>query len=457
MIRPEAMVRRLAAMEPELAERLLRRMEPADAVAFARDFEAWAHRGQRPPRGNWRTWLILAGRGFGKTRAGAEWVNRLARRVGQTRIALVGATLDEARAVMVEGESGLLACAGARPPSWEPSKRRLTYRGGAIVELFSAEAPDGLRGPQHQYAWCDELAKWANPQATWSNLMLGLRGGREQKVLVTTTPRPGTLLKTIMADPATVVTRGRTADNRHLSAGFRQAVEAMYAGTRLGRQELDGELIEDAEGALWTRAMVEGARLAPLDFAALRSGRAHSSIPLVPSEVGESPLTRIVIGVDPPASATGDACGIVAVGLRRDGVAIVLADASVEQATPERWAGAVAACAAAWRADRVVAEANNGGDMVRSVLRQQDAHLPVTLVRASRGKVARAEPVSFLYAQGRVKHAGAFPELEDQLCGLTIGGDYQGPGRSPDRADALVWALTELMLRRGAEPRVYFL
>jgi phage terminase large subunit-like protein len=432
---------RLARLPDDRRERILAAMDADTRREYLREFANWAHDGQLPPRGDWRVWLIMAGRGFGKTRAGAEWITRIARKTGRRRIALVGASLDEVRAVMVEGPSGLLACADRRrPPRWEPSLRRLTYRSGAVVELYSAEAAEKLRGPQHSHAWCDELAKWPNAEAAWTNLMLGLREGTEQRVVVTTTPAPTRLLKRILADPATALTRGRTHDNAHLPAAYVAAVEEAYAGTRLGRQELDGELIEDAEGALWTRAMVEECRLRGESFPR-----------------GDDLLIRIVIGVDPPASARGDACGIVACGLTRDGVGIVLEDASVERAHPERWAAAVSACAARWDADRVVAEANNGGEMVRSVLHARDRALPVALVHASHGKSARAEPVAFLYAQGRVKHAEAFPALEDELCGLTAGGGYEGPTRSPDRADALVWALTELMLRRRAEPRILML
>jgi len=466
----------LTRLEPDERKRMLDKL-PADvAKDIAHMFSSWALDGQMPPPGDWRVWLILAGRGFGKTRAGAEWVTRVARKTGRTRIALVGATIEEARRVMVEGPAGLLACAAPhRAPKWEPSLNKLTFRSGAQAFLYSAENAEALRGPEHRYAWCDELAKWRDGDAVWMNLMMGLREGKDQRVVVTTTPRPVKLLKQLMADPATVRTGGRTADNVHLSPAYLRAVKAMYAGTRLGRQELDGELIEDVEGALWTRAMVEGCRsskllpgtgrgtagtavegaqtLHSLDAGAPSTTRFASGSP---PRSGED-FTRIVIGVDPPASSTGDACGIVVCGIDRAGVGYVLEDASIDRPSPDRWALAVADAAARWRADRIVAEANNGGDMVRSVLEQQDRTLPVSLVHATKGKSSRAEPVSFLYQQGRVRHAGAFPELEDQLCGILIAGGYQGPGRSPDRADALVWALTELMLGRRAEPRVLVL
>jgi phage terminase large subunit-like protein len=456
----------LARKDADECERIYARMSPEERKDLRAAFDEWAQLGQMPPPGDWRVWLIMAGRGYGKTRAGAEWVTKIARRPGKRRIAIVGATMDEARSVMIEGPSGLLACADPRrPPRWEPSRGQLTYKSGAVAEIFSGENPDGLRGPEHQYAWCDEIAKWARAEESWANLMLGLRQGKDQRVLATTTPKPTKLLKTLLRDPATVQTGGRSADNLYLPKAFLKAVEAMYAGTRLGRQELDGELIEDAEGALWTRAGLEACRVegrgAPLDFA--RDERAHqdrSSRAERSAVEGRSlsfELVRVVIGVDPPASDRGDACGIVACGLARDGTGFVLEDASVAQPSPERWAAAVGRAAARWGADRIVAEANQGGDMVRSVLRQYDRALPVSLVHASRGKAARAEPVSLLYAQGLVRHAGAFPELEDQMCGMLIGGGYEGPGRSPDRADALVWALTELMLNHRPEPRVLLL
>jgi len=403
-------------------------------AALASCWPMWAHEGQRAPKGNWRVWLMMAGRGYGKTRAGAEWVSEIARAGNEeTRIALVAATMDEARSVMVEGESGILSVGPVYDrPHWEPSRARLVWRSGAQALLFSGANPDGLRGPQHHFAWCDEVAKWSFASAAWDNLNMALRLGGQPRALVTTTPRAMDLLRRMLAGRDVVVTGGRTTDNLSLPPSFVSAVTATYAGTRLGRQELDGELIDDIDGALWTRAMIEGARVADVpDFA------------------------RVVVAVDPPASATGDACGIVAVALGRDGHGYVIEDASVAGASPERWASAVAACAERHGADRIVAEANNGGDMVTAVLRAADQRLPVRLVHASHGKSARAEPVAALYERGRVHHIRAFPALEDELCGMVRGGGYEGPGNSPDRADACVWALTELMLgKRRAEPSV---
>lgn len=388
---------------------------------------------------DWRVWLMLAGRGFGKTRAGAEWVHGLAEAPG-LRIALVGPTEDEVRAVMIEGASGLLACAGeAERPLWEPSLGRLSWPSGSQAFVYSGANPEALRGPEHDFAWCDEIAKWARPDAAWDNLMLGLRRGTTPRALATTTPRPIGLLKRLIGAEGVLVSRGATRENAALPANFVAYVEGLYGGTRLGRQELEGMLIDDVEGSLWPRALVERCRVG--------TGAGDCRL-----------LARVVVGVDPPAGTGGDACGIVVAGLGADGAGYVLEDASVEGLRPEGWARAVAGAAARWGADRVIAEANQGGAMVESVLRSAEVNLPVRLVHASRGKAARAEPVAVLFERGAAKFAGAFPDLEDELAGLTIGGGYEGPGRSPDRADAMVWALTELMLKPArAEPRVRFL
>jgi phage terminase large subunit-like protein len=406
-----------------------------DTSSFKRlmgDWRFWADPRQLPPAGDWHSWLMLAGRGFGKTRAGAQWVASLAERRA-VKIALVAASIDEARAVLVEGQSGILAvCSAADRPKWEPSRGRLVWRSGAEAFLYSGESPERLRGPEHHYAWCDELAKWAKPQACWDMLQMGLRLGARPRSLITTTPRPLSLLRKLMADPGVKTVRGRMEDNPYLPDAFRRQMREAYGASRMGRQELDGELIDDVDGALWTRDTLEACRV--------------TSAP---------DLVRVVIGVDPPASATGDACGIIAVGLGKNGKAYVLGDHSVERQSPEGWARAVAVAADIWNADKVVAEANNGGDMVLSVLRAADVNMPVAKVHASRGKAARAEPVSMLYSGGKAFHVGAFPALEDELCGLTSGGGYEGPGKSPDRADACVWAMTELMLgTRGREARV---
>jgi phage terminase large subunit-like protein len=364
---------------------------------------------------------------------GAEWVRGIAASHPGARIALVGATLTEARSVMVEGESGLLRLSAGEGVTWEPSLRTLRWKNGAVATLYSAAEPESLRGPQHDFAWADEIAKWPHGVAAWDNFMLGLRLGERPRAMATTTPRPVPLVRRLVQEKGVVQSRGRTTDNApNLPPAFIEELNALHGGTRWGRQEMDGELIADAEGALWTRDLIERCRA--------------STMP---------EMKRIVIGVDPPASSAGDACGIIAVGLGVDGKAYVLGDHSVARPSPERWARAVAAAAEAWSADRVIAEANQGGDMVVSTLQAADVGLPVKKVHASLGKVARAEPVAALYEAGRALHGGAFPELEDELCGLISGGGYEGPGRSPDRADACVWAMTELILgKRASEPRV---
>ncbi|MEO9599614.1 terminase family protein [Parasphingorhabdus sp.] len=418
----------------------LSRLSEREKQAFLYRWNFWARPEQRPPAGDWSIWLIMAGRGFGKTRAGAEWVRHIAERDGSARFALVGANYAETRTVMVEGDSGLLSIAPpSQRPVWEPSLKRLTWDNGAQAHLYSAAEPEGLRGPQHSHGWCDEIAKWMNnagqAEAVWDNLKMGLRLGFRPQLVATTTPRPVPLVRSLVSGDGVAITTGRTQDNDlHLPHAFLTAMTADYGGTRQGRQELDGELIEELEGALWTRAMIDGCRIRRDE-----------------QDVG---FTRIAIGVDPPASKTGDACGIIVAGLGADGKAYVLGDCSVERASPETWARRVADAADRFEADRIIAEANQGGAMVKSVLHAAQISLPVKLVHASRGKVARAEPVAALYENGRVHHAGAFPQLEDEMCGLLVGGGYEGPGRSPDRADALVWALTELMLGKRREPRV---
>ncbi len=433
----------LAGLEPAECRAALERMSDRQRRLLRHHWRLWAHPGQLPPDGEWHSWLVMAGRGFGKTRAGAEWIRAVAESDPTARIALVAASLGEARSVMVEGESGLLAIARwGKRPRFEPSRRLLTWPTGAQAMLYSAGEPESLRGPQHSHAWCDEIAKWdqasCRASQAWDNLMLGLRLGRRPQLVATTTPRAVPLLHRLLANREVIVTRGTTYDNNaNLPPRFVRVVLREYGGSLLGRQELDGELLVEVEGALWTRTLLEHCREA----------------------AASSPSVRIVIGVDPPASAGGDACGIVVVALGEDGLGRILADCSVAKASPERWARAVARAARAWRADRIIAEANQGGAMVASVLRAADPEnhwaLPLKLVHASKGKVARAEPVAALYEAGRVRHAGTFPVLEDELCGLIAGGRYEGPGRSPDRADALVWALSELMLGRRARPRVW--
>ena len=392
---------------------------------------------QMPPEGDWRIWMLMGGRGSGKTRAGAEWVHGLATGLfdglpRDGRIALVGETFADAREVMIDGVSGICAIARHDRPQFEATRRRLVWPSGAVAQLFSSEDPEALRGPQFHMAWCDELGKWRHQRETWDMLQFGLRLGRDPRQLVTTTPRPTPLMKALVADPGTRLARISTAANaENLARGFIGALTERYGGTRLGRQELDGELIEDREDGLWRRDQIEA-------LTVRRPG----------------PLGRIVVAVDPPASsaARDSCCGIVVAGLDNEGRAVVVHDGSVENARPQQWAQKATALYRRYDADCIVAEINQGGDMVEAVLRTVDASLPIRKVRASRGKWLRAEPVAALYEQGRVVHAGHFPALEDQMC--DFGPDGLSSGRSPDRLDALVWALTELVLNRRGEPGV---
>jgi phage terminase large subunit-like protein len=427
----------LAGLEPGLRERVLAGIDEAERESLAYAWSFFERPRQREPELPWRTWLVMSGRGYGKTRMGAEWVRRMAKADPTACIALVGATREQARDWMIENDNGLLGvCPQDERPEWEPSRWRLRFPGGAKAFVYSAADPESLRAPQHHFAWCDEIAKWPFGMETWSNLMLGLRRGAFPRVMATTTPRPVPLVRKLVGQAGVALTRGAMAENAaNLPDFFMTEVTRDFGGRRLGRQELDGELVDDVEGSLWPRDLIE-------------QWRAIGPLP---------EPRRVVVGVDPPASAEGT-CGIVVCALGADDLGRVLADASVAGLGPKGWARAVAAAAEAWGADRVVAEANQGGAMVESVLRGADVGLPVRTVHARSGKVARAEPVAALFEAGRAKFAGAFPELEDQLAGLVAGGGYEGPGRSPDRADAMVWAMTELMLgKRPAEPRIRLL
>jgi phage terminase large subunit-like protein len=379
---------RIAMMGPAERRAMLKTMDRAEKEAL----DSWyglARPGQRPPEGDWRIWMVMGGRGYGKTLAGAQWVHQLAEAPG-LRIALAGPNEDEARQVMVEGSSGLLACAPdwARP-QWEPSLGRLTWPNGTQAFVHSGANPEALRGPEHDYAWCDELAKWARAEASWDNLMFGLRRGALPRVLVTTTPRPTPLIRKLAARGDVAVTRGRTADAASLSASVVDYLTSLYGGTRFGRQELDGELIDDVEGSLWPRDLIERCRCPNPPRPKAGEGdqvkpgggvkgseSAGSSenlgglrhLPLHHTSCGPPPhlamgriIRRIVVGVDPPVSAEGDACGIVVCGLCGDGVAFVLDDCSVRRLSPEGWARAVAGAARKWGADRVVAESNQAG------------------------------------------------------------------------------------------------
>lgn len=431
---PQSEAERVAQLKGVDYIKWLKDQKPEELWELEYRWDFWQRTDQRPPHGDWRTWFVMAGRGFGKTRMAAEYVRAAAEADGSLRIALVAATLHEARSIMIEGESGLLSIApDEQRPTWEPSLKRLVWPTGAIANVFAASEPEALRGPEHHLAWADEVAKWDKGVDAWDNLMMTMRLGEEPRIVATTTPRAVPLVRRLLKEGGVAISRGAMEANRaHLPDSFREAMQEVYGKARLGRQELLGEFLEDAQDALWTRDLIERCR-----------------VRVAPD------MRRIVIGVDPPASTGGDACGIVAVGKGADGKAYVLADHSVKGRSPEGWARAVSTAALVWGADRVVAEANNGGDMVVSTLQAADVAMPVKKVSASRGKVARAEPVAALYEAGKAFHIGAFPELEDELCGLISGGGYEGPGRSPDRADALVWAMSELMLgKRTNEPRV---
>lgn len=418
---------------------ILKTAEPELVELIEKEWTIWPRPDQLPPEPLKPVWLVLGGRGAGKTRTGAEWVKGMAlghppfTETPTGRIALVGETQGQVRDVMIEGVSGLLAIhTRLERPSWQPSLRRLHWPNGAIAQVFSAEDPESLRGPQFGAAWSDELAKWPNLQECWDMLQFGLRLGDSPRQIVTTTPRPLPLIKRLLTEPNVAVSRAKTSDNRFdLAAAFIRTVTETYGGTRLGRQELDGEIVEDSADALWTRAMVEAAR----------EGQAP-------------PLARVVVAVDPPASSSqrADRCGLVVAGIDRDGLGHVLEDGTLAGARPQEWAEKAVALYCRHEADALVVEVNQGGEMVGSIIREVDAGVPVTSVRAMRGKYLRAEPVAALYAQGRVRHAGAFPELEDEMCSFGPGG--LPSGRSPDRLDALVWALTHLMLAPKGRPRV---
>jgi predicted phage terminase large subunit-like protein len=411
----------------------LRGLTAREARAALAHWPSWARPEQLPPEGDWTTWLFLGGRGAGKTRAGAEWVRALATGPNPPeRIALVAETHQDARETMVEGHSGLLAVhpKGERPRC-QPSRRRLEWPNGVVAQWFSSEDPEGLRGPQFGAAWADELAKWRHADATWDMLQFGLRLGARPRQVVTTTPRPTTLLKRLLAEDGTVVTRAATAANAaHLPEAFLNAIIARFEGTALGRQELDGDLVEDTEGALWSRAAID-------------QGRVRAA----------PELTRLVVALDPAVTSneTSDACGIVVAGRGVDGRAYVVRDATLRGAPPDAWA---ARAIALWReleADAIVAEVNQGGDLVTGLISALDAEVPVRGVRASRGKVTRAEPVAALYAQGRVSHVGTFAELEDEMCAFT---PTMKGAKSPDRVDALVWAITALDMIAAPRPRI---
>lgn len=426
----------LLASAPNWMEtKFLRSLDKNALLALPYIFDFWALDHQRAPMGDWRSWVILGGRGAGKTRAGAEWIRgkvegRCPRSPGAaSRVALVGETYEQVRDIMIFGESGLIACTPPdRMPRWEASRRRLVWPNGAVAQAFSASDPEALRGPQFDAAWADELAKWRRATDAWDMLQFCLRIGDDPRACVTTTPRNVPILKRLLEASSTRVTHASTWANRaNLAAPFLREIMERYGDTRLGTQEIEGRLLHDVDGALW------------------------QSNKLIACRVSDCPeLGRIVVAVDPPVTgnATSDTCGIVVAGQTLDRSRIVvLEDASVSNASPAGWARAVIAAYERHEADKVVAEVNQGGDLVEAVLRQVDRTVSYRAVHASRGKVTRAEPVAALYEQGRVLHLGRWDALESQMALMSVQG-FQGQG-SPDRVDALVWAISELV---GGQP-----
>ena len=433
----------LRAMGEDL-EGILTQLPPNKAEELMYNWHFWAREQQIAPEGNWNTWFINAGRGFGKTRAGVEWVrNKVIQ--GHKRIAAVASTNSDIERVMINGESGFLArCwAGDKTikgvplgkPQWSPTKRLLTWENGAYVQFFSAEEPERLRGPQFEAAWCDELAAWNRDRDTWDMLQFCLRLGKHPQICVTTTPKPTKLVRDILKNPKTVVTYGSTFDNSaNLASTYLEAVKSQYDGTRLGRQELYAEILDEASGALWNRQTLVECEIDvdnPVEFA--------------------ETLARVVVSVDPAVSsnAESDMTGIIVAGMDINGICYVLQDAT-DRYTPEGWAAKAIELYHLYGADRIVAERNQGGEMVRYTFKTVDETIPIKLVHASRGKFARAEPVSSLYERGRVKHVKGLDALEDQL----VQWEPLGNIGSPDRLDAMVWSITELALKGIAKPEL---
>ena len=416
----------LASQPASFQRQFLATLSPQELETLRHDWSFWRRTNQAEPPGDWRYWLVKAGRGFGKTRIGAEWVRESVQR--HARVNLIGATADDARDIMVEGESGILSiCSREERPVYRKGERKLLWPNGATSLIFTADEPERARGKQQERLWADEAASWRYAEAAWDQMMLGLRLGSDPRAVVTTTPRPTPLIRRLMSDPACVVTEGSTYDNRaNLADAFFDAIIRRYEGTRLGRQELLAELLTDNPGALWTRARIEAARI----------------------ERGDLPraLERIVVAIDPAVSSGEEAAeaGIVVAGLY--GERYYVLDDRSRQDTPQGWASEAIASYKRWKADRIVGEINNGGEMIEALLRTVDANVSYRSVRASRGKALRAEPVAALYEQGRVHHVGMFARLEDQMCEWVPGDD------SPDRLDALVWAITELAEGHAGAP-----
>lgn len=443
----------LKKLSPDEVEKALKELTPKQLKYLNYNWEFWARPEQLAPEGDWNIWFINAGRGFGKTRAGVEWVRSLVKQ-GHKRIAAVASTNSDIERVMVKGDSGFLACCSPEDktktggkmgyPEWSPTKRTLTWANGAKVEFYSAEEPERLRGPQFSAAWCDELAAWNKDQDTWDMLQFCLRLGKHPRVCITTTPKPTKLVRKIIKDPKTHVTIGSTFDNKdNLAATYIESIRDMYEGTRLGKQELYAELLEESEGALWTTEILDNCQIDREE---------------VPN------LNRIVVAVDPATSANkeSDMTGIVIAGVDVNGHGYVLGDFTA-RLSPQGWAQEAITLYKHFMADRIVAERNQGGDMVKRTFEVEDDTVPVKLVHASRGKYARAEPISALYERGLVFHVrnpesipnkdsnGKLDELETQMRTW----EPLGSIGSPDRLDALVWALTELMLNGAQVPAIH--
>lgn len=406
---------------------LLISLTPREVEALKYDWDFWAREGQLPPEGDWRKWLIMTGRGWGKTRTAAEYVRDLAFKATAPRMGLIARTAGELRSTMVEGEAGILAC--SPPwfyPHYEPSKRRITWPNGVQAETFSGDKPDQLRGPSHHFIWADELASWRYAEEAWSNAMFGCRLG-DAKSLITTTPRPIKQLKELLKMDGVIVVTGTSYENmENLAGGYRENI-LTYEGTRLGRQELLGQLLADTPGALWTLQLLDETRVTEL-----------------PEKVE---IVRTVVGVDPAVTSSDESneTGIVVASRASNGHAYVWNDLSGRR-SPDGWAKVAVGAYHGMSADRIIGETNNGGDLVEKIIRTVDPNVAYRGVHASKGKIARAEPVAALYEQHKVHHIGTFSQLEDQLTTYVPGeADF-----SPDRMDALVWAITELMLKKRA-------
>lgn len=421
---------RLAALPEDKRAEVLADLPPDALAALPYLWNVWARPDQLPPPGDWRTWLLLGGRGSGKTRSAAEWIRAEVEAGKRQQLGIIGPTADSLRRIMVEGPSGILAVAPPwNRPTFGPATRTITWPNGAVAHLFSAEEPDRLRGPNLDGAWCDELCSWEPAELVWDMLAMALRlpgpRGHAPQVVISTTPKPIPALKSVMEAPSTVITRARTADNAaNLDASTLEYLTTKYGGTTLGRQELDAELLDDVDGALWNRSLLDACR-----------------VPTMPD------LRRVVVAIDPSGTRRGAEAGIVVAGKAADGHCYVLADYSAKL-SPEGWARKAITAYRAHHADRIVAEANFGAEMVETTIRSIDASVPLKLVHASRGKAVRAEPVVALYEQRRVHHVGNLPELEDELCQWTPDGSAPSPGR----LDALVWAVTELALAEQHQP-----